>query len=87
MDIIGWLCWFFFCFGYVFDGVEIVLGNVIWKVCFWEVFVGEKLNDCQQMMFNCLLDGFEGKFMLFKWVIIIRILQDIVLCDINDLFV
>jgi Fic family protein len=85
LDITNWLKWFLGCLDRAVAGAETTLAGVLKKARFWEMHVGEKINDRQRKMLNRLLDGFEGKLTSSKWAAINKCSQDTAFRDIDQL--
>jgi Fic family protein len=77
--------WFLGCLDRAFEGMELILANVLRKARFWEANARESFNDRQKKVVNLLLDGFEGKLTSSKWSKLTRCSQDTANRDINDL--
>lgn len=85
LDITEALAWFLGCLNRAFDGVEVILTDVLRKTRFWENYANVELNDRQHLLLNKMLNGFEGKLTSSKWAKIAKCSQDTAARDINKL--
>lgn len=85
LDITNWLMWFLECLNRAINGAEAVLGSVLRKARFWELYGARELNERQQKILNRLFDGFEGKLTSSKWATLGKCSQDSATRDINEL--
>ena len=85
LDITEALTWFLQCLNRAFDGIEVILDDVLRKTRFWEAYVDVPLNDRQRLMLNKMLNGFEGKLTSSKWAKIAKCSQDTATRDIKEL--
>ncbi len=85
LDITAWLEWFLNCLGRALDNTENMLGSILEKARFWEIYKDQSFNERQRLMINKLLNGFKGKLNSSKWAKIAKCSQDTALRDITDL--
>ncbi len=85
LDVTAWVEWFLGCLGRAIDGAQTLLAGVLAKARFWERLQGVPLNERQTLVFNRLLDGFEGKLTTSKYAKLARCSQDTALRDILPL--
>ena len=85
LDITETLVWFLGCLNRAFDGIEIILADVLRKARFWEEYANIALNDRQRLLLNKLLNPFEGKLTSSKWAKIAKCSQDTAARDIKAL--
>lgn len=85
LDITEALTWFLKCLNRAFDGIEVILDDVMRKTRFWEAYADVPLNDRQRLMLNKMLNGFEGKVISSKWAKITKVSQDTATRDIKEL--
>lgn len=85
LDITGWLAWFLDCLDRALSGSERIVGNVLQKARFWEIFPSDQFNARQRKVLNRLLDGFEGTLTSSKWAALTKSSQDTAGRDIDDL--
>lgn len=85
MDITPWMQWFLSCLGRAIEGSQTILASVLAKARFWEVVGQTSLNDRERLVFNRLLDGFEGKLTTSKYAKLAKCSQDSALRDILHL--
>jgi Fic family protein len=85
LDITPWLEWFLDCLDRAFSGAQTILGSVLTKAKFWELYAGRSFNDRQRRILNQLLDGFDGKLTSSKWAKLAKCSQDTAGRDIDDL--
>ena len=62
-----------------------MLKKVLTKAEFWKLHENTEINERQRLMFNKLLDGFDGKLQSSKWAKIAKCSADTALRDIKDL--
>jgi hypothetical protein len=67
------------------DATEKTLAAVLRKARFWETRAIAAINECQRLVLNKLLNGFEGKLTSSKWAKIAKCSQDTAYRDIQDL--
>lgn len=53
--------WFLLCLGRSIAKADGPVARIVEKFRIWEEIKARKFNDCQRLMINRLLDGFEGK--------------------------
>lgn len=87
LNITEALTWFLKCLNRAFDGIEVILDDVLRKTRFWEAYVDLPLNDRQRLMINKMLNGFEGKLTSSKWAKITKCSQDTATRDIKELII
>jgi Fic family protein len=85
LDITPWLQWFLGCLGRAIEGSQTTLASVLNKARYWEAVGSASLNERQRLVFNRLLDNFEGKLTTSKYAKLAKCSQDTALRDILDL--
>jgi Fic family protein len=85
LDITTWMQWFLGCLGRAIEGSQTILASVLNKARFWETVGHTSLNDRERLVFNRLLDGFEGKLTTSKYAKLAKCSQDTALRDILHL--
>jgi Fic family protein len=85
LDITEWLLWFLECMNTAVGNAELILGNVLRKARYWEIYGQVSLSSRQQSMLTRLIDGFEGKLTSSKWAKLAKCSQDTAGRDIADL--
>ncbi len=85
LDITTWMQWFLGCLGRAIEGSQTILASVLNKARFWETVGQTSLNDRERLVFNRLLDGFEGKLTTSKYAKLAKCSQDTALRDILHL--
>jgi Fic family protein len=85
MDVTPWMLWFLSCLDRAIDGAQNTLAAVLAKARFWERIRGISLNERQNLIVNCLLEGFEGKLTSSKYAKLAKCSQDTALRDILSL--
>jgi len=76
MDITPWMEWYLGCLGRAIDGARETLGAVLDKKEFWTRFKEVKFNERQLIVFNRVLDGFEGNLTTPKYAALAKCSQD-----------
>src|SRR5260221_92869 len=85
LDITPWLQWFLACLGRAIEGSQTALKSVLNKARYWEAVGSASLNERQRLVFNRLLDNFEGKLTTSKYAKLAKCSQDTALRDILQL--
>ncbi|MFA5168400.1 MAG: Fic family protein [Candidatus Omnitrophota bacterium] len=62
-DITGWLAWFLECYKRAIDDSEKIIGQVLDKARFWQIYGGLELNERQRKVVNRMLDAGKGGFL------------------------
>lgn len=85
LDITEPLAWFLGCLNRAFDGIELILDDVLRKAHFWKTCANLSLNNRQRLMLTAMLNGFNGKLTSSKWAKIAKCSQDTAMRDIKEL--
>jgi len=85
LDITPWMQWFLACLGRAIGGAQTTLAAILAKARFWDAAAGVELNARQRLIFNRLLDGFEGKLTTSKYAALAHCSHDTALRDIAPL--
>ena len=85
LDITEWIKYFLETLSLAVLDSENLLGNILAKAKFWDVFKDQYLNERQKNIINRLLEDFEGKLTSSKWAKICKCSQDTAIRDLKDL--
>jgi len=85
LDVTPWMEWFLGCLTRAIERAQAALSGVMGKARYWEKLRDVPLNECQRLVINRMLEGFEGKLTTSKWAALTKSSNDTALRDIQQL--